>query len=56
VAVNLIVLAVTLMMAAFLLAWLLFPGLRCRIEAPKYRVLEWDQRNPPAERQPADEQ
>ena len=43
-AVNLIVLAVTLLMAGFLFVWVCFPRLRRWIEAPKYRVLEWPNR------------
>jgi hypothetical protein len=43
-AVNLIVLAITLMMAGFLLVWVCFPKLRPWIEAPKYRILTWQQR------------
>jgi hypothetical protein len=40
VAVNLIVLAVTLLMAAFVGVWIFFPGLRAWMEMPKYRFLE----------------
>ena len=40
VAVNLIVLAVTFMMAAFIVVWFFFPGLRRWMEMPKYRFLE----------------
>jgi hypothetical protein len=43
-AVNLIVLAVTLLMAALLLVWVCSPRLRRWIEAPKYRVLTWEER------------
>jgi hypothetical protein len=50
VAVNLIVLAVTLLVAGFLLVWLCFPRLRRWIEAPKYRVLQWPNRYPDAAR------
>lgn len=39
-AVNLIVLAVTFMMAAFIVVWFFFPGLRAWMEMPKYRFLE----------------
>ena len=49
-AVNLIVLAVTLLMAGFLVVWVCFPGLRRWIEAPKYRVLQWPNRDPDAVR------
>jgi hypothetical protein len=52
-AVNLIVLAITLMMFAFLIAWVLFPRIRPQIEAPKYRVLTWQNRFPEAERSAA---
>ena len=48
--VNLIILAVTLLMAAFLLVWVCFPGFRPWIEAPKYRVLTWEKRFPEAVR------
>jgi hypothetical protein len=44
VAVNLIVVAITLLIAGFVLVWACCPGLRSWIEAPKYRVLEWDDR------------
>jgi hypothetical protein len=50
VTVNLIVLAVTLLMAGFLALWVCHPRLRPWIEAPKYRVLEWERRWPAAER------
>ena len=50
VAVNLIVLAVTLLVAGFLLVWVCFPRLRRWIEAPKYRVLQWPNRYPDAAR------
>jgi hypothetical protein len=53
VAINLIVLAVTLLMAGFLLVWCLFPRLRPWIEAPKYRVLTWDERFPQVRRDEA---
>jgi hypothetical protein len=46
VAVNLIVLAVTLLVAGFVLVWICFPPVRTWIEAPKYRVLEWPERFP----------
>ncbi len=39
----LILVAITLLMAGFLVAWCAFPQLRPRIEAPKYQVLRWDQ-------------
>jgi hypothetical protein len=50
VAVNLIVLAVTLLLVGFLIAWVCFPRLRRWIEAPKYRVLQWPNRYPEAAR------
>jgi len=45
-ALNLILLAITLLMMGFLLVWCFFPGLRPWIEAPKYRVLQWESREP----------
>lgn len=39
-AVNLIVLAVTLLMAAFVGIWIFFPPLRAWMEMPKHRFLE----------------
>jgi hypothetical protein len=48
VAVNLIVLAVTLMLTGFVVLWACVPGLRRWIEAPKYRVLQWQERYPEA--------
>ena len=39
-AVNLIVLAVTLLMAAFVGVWIFFPRLRAWMEMPKHRFLE----------------
>ena len=39
-AVNFIVLAVTLLMAAFVGVWIFFPRLRAWMEMPKYRFLE----------------
>jgi hypothetical protein len=44
VAVNLIVLTVTLLVIGFLFVWARFPRLRRWIEAPKYRVLQWPNR------------
>jgi len=44
VAVNLIVLAVTLLMAAFICVWIFFPRLRAWMEMPKYRFLERQRR------------
>jgi hypothetical protein len=46
VVVNLIVLAVTLLMAAFLGVWLFFPRLRAWMEVPKYRFLEQERQFP----------
>jgi hypothetical protein len=46
VAVNLIVLGVTLLMAAFLGVWIFFPRLRAWMEMPKYRFLERQRRFP----------
>jgi hypothetical protein len=40
VAVNFIVLAVTLLMASFVGVWIFFPRLRAWMEMPKYRFLE----------------
>jgi hypothetical protein len=50
VAVNLIVIAVTLLVGGFLVIWLAFPRLRPWFEAPKYRILEWERRYPAAVR------
>jgi hypothetical protein len=49
-ALNLIVVAITLLMAGFVLVWIFCPGLRPWMEAPKYRVLDWEQRFPGARR------
>jgi hypothetical protein len=43
-ALNLILAAITLLMAGFLLVWCCLPRLRPWIEAPKYRVLQWERR------------
>jgi hypothetical protein len=58
VAVNLIVLAVTLLMAAFVCVWLFFPRLRAWMEMPKYRFLEQQRRIPDVlrDRQPRSEE
>ena len=45
-AVNLIVLVVTLLMAAFVGVWIFFPRLRAWMEMPKYRFLEQQRRFP----------
>ena len=57
-AVNLIVLAVTLLMAAFVSVWILFPRLRAWMEMPKYRFLERQRQFPSVlrERQPTREE
>jgi hypothetical protein len=46
VAINLIVLAVTVLMVGFLAVWISFPGLRTWMEVPKYRFLERQSRFP----------
>jgi hypothetical protein len=46
VAVNLIVLAVTLLMATYLGLWIFFLRLRAWMEMPKYRFLEQQRRFP----------
>jgi hypothetical protein len=53
-AVNLIVAAVTLILAGFVAVWLAFPRLRPWMEAPKNRFLE-EQRRFPAVRREADD-
>jgi hypothetical protein len=52
VVINLIVLAVTLLMAAFLGVWIFFPRLRGWMEMPKYRFLEQQHRYPGVLRDP----
>jgi len=47
-AINLIVLAVTLLMACFLGVWIFFPRLRAWMEMPKHRFLETRRRFPEA--------
>jgi hypothetical protein len=49
-AVNLIVVGVTLLMAGFLGVWLCFPRLRVWMEQPKYRFLEEQRRFPEVRR------
>jgi hypothetical protein len=49
-AIDLIVLAVSALMAGFFGVWLFFPRLRPWMEAPKYRVLRWPNRCPDAVR------
>ena len=51
-AVNLIVLAVTVLMAGFLGVWIFFPDLRAWMEMPKYRFLEQQHRFPDVHRDP----
>jgi hypothetical protein len=46
VVINLIVLAVTVLMAGFLAVWILSPRLRAWMEMPKYRFLEQQRRFP----------
>jgi hypothetical protein len=46
VAVNLIVLAVTLLLAAFVGVWIFLPRLRAWMEMPKHRFLESQRRFP----------
>ena len=50
-AVNLIVLVVTLLMAGFIGVWTFFPRLRTWMEAPKYRFLEQQRRFPEVSRE-----
>jgi hypothetical protein len=42
-AVNVIVIAVTLMMGGFVALWFVCPGCRPWFEAPKWQPLDWDQ-------------
>jgi hypothetical protein len=58
VAVNLIVLAVTLLMAAFVGVWLFFPRLRAWMEMPKHRFVERQRQYPGVlrDRQPGGEE
>ena len=42
-AVNVIVVAVTLLMGGFVAVWLVCPRCRSWIEAPKWQPLGWDQ-------------
>jgi hypothetical protein len=51
VAVNLIVLVVTLLMAGFVAVWVFCPRLRPWMEAPKYRFLEQERRFPDVTRE-----
>jgi hypothetical protein len=50
VAINLIVAAVTLLMAGFMAVWTLSPSLRAWMESPKERFIESDRRFPRAVR------
>jgi hypothetical protein len=50
-AVNLIVAAVTLIMAGFVVVWVAFPRLRPWMEAPKVRFLEEQRRFPAVRRE-----
>jgi hypothetical protein len=50
VATELIVIAVTLLMAGFILIWWCRPALRTWMEAPKYRILTWEKSYPGAVR------
>ena len=47
-AVNLIVVNVTLLLAAFVAVWIFVPRLRVWMEMPKYRFLESQRRFPTA--------
>ena len=49
-AIDLIVAAVSVLMAGFFAVWIFFPRLRPWIEAPKYRVLQQQNRCPDAVR------
>lgn len=40
---DVIVAAVTVLMAAFVAVWWCFPSVRAWMEAPKYRILTWPQ-------------
>lgn len=46
-AVNVIMVAVTVLMLAFVAIWLIWPRSRHWIEAPKYQPLKWDDRHSP---------
>jgi hypothetical protein len=45
--INVIVFAITLLAAGFVVVWLVIPGLRASIEAPKYDVAKWDEPGTP---------
>lgn len=47
---NIIILAISALMLGFLAIWWLFPRFHAWMEAPKYRVLMWEQ--PPAKQLP----
>lgn len=51
---NMIVLAITLLIGGFLLAWACCPRLRPWFETPKYRILTWEERYPHASRPAVD--
>lgn len=51
-AVNLIILAVTVLMAAFLGVWICIPRLREWMEMPKHRFLEQQRQFPEVHRKP----
>ena len=40
--INILVVAITVLVLAFVIVWLLSPGLRSSIEEPKYAVAKWD--------------
>jgi hypothetical protein len=42
-AINVIVIAVTLMMGGFVAVWIVYPACRSWFEAPKWQPLRWDQ-------------
>jgi len=50
VAVNLIVLAVTVLMGMFIAVWCFCPWLRPWMEAPKYRILKQEAPSVPTDR------
>jgi hypothetical protein len=52
VAVNIIMIAVTILMAGFVGVWLIVPRSRGWIEAPKYQPLRWDVDSAPAHERP----
>ena len=50
-AVNLIVLLVSLLVAGFIAVWIALPGVRPWVEMPKHRFLKRQQGFPPVERE-----